>query len=785
MKTNCIISRTMNILNKPPDISEDFFSFGNTYYLADELVGFDPETGRGKVRYLRYNYTTILAFNSMDWSLVPAEPNEFPPGEYESSPVLPFSIDFITSRTIRIKMASGQRIPQQNKEKSVMLAGEPSHKKNDWYYTRQASTHEYRSEHGLVRIHEKPWRVELFDHRGKLLSSTNHASDNTSTFTSVMPFAWVRRASDYSRSFAAVFNLQPDEKIFGFGEQYTAFNKRGQKLHLYTDDARGSQNDKSHKPVPFFMSSRGYGMFIHTSAPVTCDVGRYFSGVNSLFAGDDELDLFLFTGQPKDILDEYTALTGKAPLPPLWSFGFWMSRITYTSEAEGREVAAGLRQHRVPCDVIHYDSGWFERDILCDFEFSTSRFDDPEKLISDLSEQGFRVSLWQLPYFVPKNKLFGEIIDKGLFIRDGNGNLPYEDAILDFTNPDAVSWYQDKLARLLKMGVSAIKADFGEAAPLTGIYHNGRSGYHEHNLYPTRYNMAVADVTRLVTGEHIIWARSGWAGSQRYPVHWGGDACTTGSGMAGALRGGLSIGLSGFTFWSHDIGGFVERTPEDLYRRWLAFGVLSPHARSHGQPPKEPWGYSKAFIADFRRALNLRYRLMPYIYAQAKHASDHGLPMMRALFVEYPDDPGAWLVDDQYLFGSDILVAPLFEETTTRNVYLPGNHAWIDYQTGQIHKPGWQQIEAGEIPIVMLVRDGATIPHIRLAQSTAFMDWSHIELKVFFAGADMARGMVFLPFDSILHEIILKRTKENFILTDNPCKGEVSFEISVMTKKNL
>jgi alpha-D-xyloside xylohydrolase len=768
----------MNILNKPPDISEDFFAFDNTYYLADELVDFDPETGSGKVRYLRYSYTTFLAFNSMDRNLVPAEPNEFPPGEYEVSPVLPFSIDFVSSRTIRIRMASGQSTPLRNEDGSLMLAGEPSRGRHEWVYTRQGSSHEYRSAHGSVLIHDRPWRVEFFDGDGKLLSSTNHASDNTSTFTSVMPFAWVRRVSDYSRSFAAVFNMHPDERIFGFGEQYTAFNKRGQKLHLYTDDARGSQNDKSHKPVPFFLSSRGYGMFIHTSAPITCDVGRYFSGVNSLFAGDDELDMFIFIGQPKEVLDEYTDLTGKSPLPPLWSFGFWMSRITYYTEAEGREVAARLREHEIPCDVIHYDSGWFERDILCDFEFSTSAFADPGGLIADLREEGFRVSLWQLPYFVPKNKLFPEIIEKGLFIRNGKGALPYEDAILDFTNPEAVSWYQAKLARLLEMGVSAIKADFGEAAPLHGLYHNGRSGYHEHNLYPNRYNKAVADVTRAVTGEHIIWARSGWAGSQRYPVHWGGDACTTGSGMAGALRGGLSIGLSGFSFWSHDIGGFVERTPEHLYRRWLPFGVLSSHARSHGQPPKEPWGYSEAFVEAFRDALNLRYRLMPYIYAQARHASEHGLPMVRALFVEYPDDPGAWLVDDQYLFGSDILVAPLFEETTARDVYLPGNHAWIDYQTGRSYRHGWNRIEAGAIPVIMLVRDGALIPHIEPALSTAFMDWSHLELKAFRKKRDRLRGMVFLPDEQVLHTLEVETLNGQYRLTDNPCERHVRFSVS-------
>ncbi len=723
----------MPILNKAPDQSEDFFSFDNTYYLADELTGFDPSTGLGHIIYHRHRYATILAFNSMDMKLEKTSPNEFPPDEYEASPVLPFAIQFVSERTIRLKLQTAKSKSSasvsDSDSDSLMLDARPVPVSQNWAYTQEGRSHRFESKHGSIILHEKPWKLEVLDRQEKLVTSTNHASDNTSTLTSVMPFAWVRRASDYARRIACVFNSMPGEKIFGFGEQYGEFNKRGQKLHLYTDDARGSQNDKSHKPIPFFLSNMGYGMFLHTSAPITCDMGKHYAGVNTIYSGDDELDLFIFIGTPKDILDEYTSITGKPAMLPLWSFGFWMSRITYLTEDEGREVAARMREHQIPCDVIHYDSGWFERDILCDFEFSTSRFKDPQKLIADLREQGFRISLWQLPYFVPANKLFDEIIDKGLFVRNSKGSLPYEDAILDFTNPDTITWYQDKLRKLLEMGVAAIKADFGEAAPFHGIYHNGKSGFYEHNLYPTRYNKAVADITHEVTGEQIIWGRSGWAGSQRYPVHWGGDACTSNNGMAGVLRGGLSIGLSGFSFWSHDIGGFVERTPENLYARWLAFGALSSHARSHGMPPKEPWTYSEAFLSLFRDIMNMRYRLIPYIYEQAKLSSQQGLPMMRALFVEYPDDPGAWQVDNQYLFGSDLLVAPLFEDIDSRHVYLPGDEPWIDYQTGETWENGWHQIKAGKLPIIIMARNRAVIPHAELAQSTDYINWEKIERR--------------------------------------------------------
>jgi len=513
-------------------------------------------------------------------------------------------------------------------------------------------------------------------------------------------------------------------------------------------------------------------MFVHTSAPATFDFGASYGLSNALMLGDDELDLFVFLGEPKDILNEYTNLTGKAAMPPLWSFGLWMSRITYFSEDEVRGVAAKLRQNRIPADVIHLDTGWFEHDWRCDYKFSTTRFKDPAKMIADLKQDGFHISLWQLPYFVPQNSLFPEIVAKGLAVKDGRGNLPYEDAVLDFTNPAAVAWYQEKIAGLLRMGVGAIKVDFGEAAPLTGVYANGRSGFYEHNLYPLRYNQAVADITRQVNGENIIWARSAWAGSQRYPLHWGGDSGNTDTAMAATLRGGLSFGLSGFSFWSHDIGGFTSKSPEELYRRWVPFGMLTSHSRCHGAPPKEPWEYSAAFLDDFRRADEMKYRLMPYIYAQAKDSSERGLPMVRALFIEYPADPGAWQVDDEYLFGADILVAPLFEaQTTARDVYLPQGQ-WIDYQTGKLYPAGWHRIEAGRIPIVMLVREGAVIPHMQAAQSTARLDWSKLEMVVYAAGAQNAQGLVCLPSDNVLHKVETARRGGAYALTSDPLAGK-------------
>jgi alpha-D-xyloside xylohydrolase len=657
-----------------------------------------------------------------------------------------------------------------------MLVKEPGNDRS-WQYSKIEGGHRYTSAHGSVSVLEKPWRIEFRDANGRLLTSTRHQSD-TKSFTPSLPFSFVRRAADYSRSVAAVWSLQPDEKIFGCGESFTKLNKYGQKVVLYTDDANGIETGEMYKPVPFFLSSRGYGMFIHTSTPITCDFGQTFGANNGLLIGDDELDLFVFLGQPKAVLDQYTDLTGKPPLPPLWSFGLWMSRITYFSEADGRRVAGELRKNRIPSDVIHFDTGWFETDWRCDYQFAPSRFKDPVGMISDLKKQGFRTCLWQLPYFTPQNTLFKEIVDKNLAVRDFKGNLPYEDAVLDFTNPNTVKWYQDKIGGLLQQGVSVIKVDFGEAAPLNGVYANGRTGWFEHNLYPLRYQQAVADVTQKINHETIIWARSSWAGSQRFPLHWGGDAESTDMGMEAQLRGGLSLGLSGFSFWSHDIGGFTTKTPEELYRRWLPFGMLSSHTRCHGQAPKEPWEYGEAFNNYFRKADEMRYRLIPYLYAQAKISADQGVPMLRALFVEFPDDPGSWQVDNQYLLGSDLLVAPLFEKgTRSRNVYLPPGQ-WIDYQTRKQYAGGWHQIECGELEAIILVRGGAVVPHIALAQSTADLDWSQLELVVFdAAGATPRPAQVLLPGAAAIQSIGVVKKGKTWVVISEPLAGKVKWAV--------
>lgn len=737
---------TSYLMNQALDMSTDFLDLSNTLFFADHLESFDVKSGEGLVNWKRGHLMPRQAFNTNGAQPRKMRMLDFPFTAYENDPNLKFKIDFVTPRTVRIRMLTTPVEPKVST--SIMLAKEPG-KDESWKVTETENTIVYAGNYGTVQINKNPWRVVLKDKTGRILSQTVTLHDADSTQVKYTPFSFIKRGSDNARRINPVFTLTADEMIFGCGESATGLNKVGQKVNLFVTDPQGPETDQMYKPIPFFMSNRGYGMFMHTSAPVTCDFGATYIGLNKMFMGDENLDLFVFFGEPKDILDEYTDLVGKPGMPPLWSFGTWMSRITYFSEKEGYDVAANIRKNKYPCDVIHFDTGWFDVDWQCDYKFSENRFQNPQQMLKDLKSQGFHVCLWQLPYFTPKNRYFPELIKKDMYVKNGNGELPYEDVVLDFSNPETVNWYQNKLAGLLNIGVSAIKVDFGEAAPLNGIYASGKSGWYEHNLYPVRYDMAVSEITKKLHNENIMWARAAWAGSQRYPLHWGGDAATTNTGMLGTLRAGLSFGLSGFSFWSHDMGGFVKSTPEDLYCRWLPFGFLTSHTRAHGAPPTEPWLYDSKRVQDvFRKSAEMKYRLMPYVYAQAKECTEKGLPMLRALFVEFPDDPGAWKVDDEYLFGSQILVAPLLESGITgRTVYLPEGK-WIDYQTEKVYEGGWHKIEAGSLPIIMLVRDGSVLPHLKLAQSTSEMDWSKMNLKVYSADKKQAEGLICLPTDN-------------------------------------
>jgi len=707
--------------NDPVDPAGEFRKQQNHFFVAERAENLDPTGTRGELLWRRmsfiqrvsYHQVTLEIENYAIWKDQPAE-------EYADEHVFPFALDFISPRCVRLRVAV--RPDELRDDCSLMLErcepGEP------WGREDAEDRTTWRGPHGSIAIRREPWSIELCDADGRMLTRTLHHSESPSVVnTYPMPFCCARSASSFHRHLAVSLGLSPGERLYGCGESFTRLDKRGQLLHMWTRDAYSSQTPFMYKPVPFFLSSRGWGVFTHTAAPATFDLGHAHDSAAVLYLAADVADLFLFLGEPKEIVTEYTALTGRAPMPPRWSFGLWMGRDSYESADEVRTVARRLRSERVPCDVLHLDTAWTESKFRMDYQFSRTRFPEPERFLAELGDDGFRVSLWQFPYLHPRDDLHAEAIEKELVVLASDGQPPVDDAVIDLTNEEAVGWYQAKLRRLLEQGVAVFTSDFGEAAPFGGIYRRDPAGFEEHNLYPLRYAAAVAEVTEEMTGGRIQHVRSAWAGAQRYPVHFSGDPETSDGGMLGTLRGGLSLGLCGFTFWTHFVGGFPKPPDADLYLRWLAFGVLSSHVRCHGSPPREPWELGHDFLARFRRLAELRYSLLPYIVEQAEAACELGHPLLRPLFFEFPDDPGSWSVEDQYLLGTGLLVAPLFEPSKRRRIYLPPGR-WHRFESGEaLTGPGWHIVPIDELPAVVLVRDGTRLRLAEPAQHSGELDW--------------------------------------------------------------
>ncbi len=496
------------------------------------------------------------------------------------------------------------------------------------------------------------------------------------------------------------FDLAPDERLYGLGEKFLELDRRGREVSSWTVEPYGTETENSYKNVPFHLSTRGYGLLVDTTNRVEYDLGATSTASATIDVHDDTF-AFVFVYGPsfKEIIREYTALTGRADMPPKWSFGVWMSRLGYESREHLEEITTRLREEAIPCDVVHLDPFWMRDFHSCDLEWDTDQFPDPEGMIEQLADDGFRLSLWEHPYVPVGTAAFDEGEAGGYFLTDGTGSTyvmdnlcqgDYRGAIVDFTDPDAVEWWKDKHRRLVEMGVDVFKTDYGEGIPTDAVFANGRTGESMHNFYPFLYNRAVYEAVADVNGvdDALVWGRSAWTGSQRFPMYWGGDAQTSFNGMASALRGGLGLSLSGFPFWSHDIGGFRGTPSHEVYVRWSQFGLLSSHARCHGTTPREPWAFGERAVEIFRKFARLRYRLLAYLYSYAAIARETGLPVVRPLVLEYDDDPGTYDVGLQYLLGEELLVAPVFDESGEVDVYLPAGDDWVDYWTGERYDGG-------------------------------------------------------------------------------------------------
>jgi len=517
------------------------------------------------------------------------------------------------------------------------------------------------------------------------------------------------------------FDLDPQEAIYGFGEKFSKLNKVGQTVNLIMSGSWGVTTPRSYKNVPFFVSTKGYGVFFNHLSPLTCWVGSMSSVDIQIAVEDDFLDYYVITGSIKEVLSQYTDITGKGVVPPKWTFGYWQSKLSYSSANETLKIARKLRKAEIPCDVIHLDTFWFKEDWYCDLEIDKERFPDPEGYFNELKKMGFKVSLWQLPYVPEGSQYFKELKAVEGFVKTKEGmiydiglcNTPGFKGIvgcIDFTNPKAVQVYQKWIGRLFQLGAKVIKSDFGEHAPLDGEYYDGTPGRRMRNLYPLLYNKTLTKITKEMTGGTCVWARSAWAGNQQYPVHWGGDSSTNWYNMIPQLEGGLSFGLSGFQFWSQDIGGHLGMPNNELLIRWMQLGLFNSHSRIHGMGRREIYKFSSEIVRICKKYIQQRYQLIPYIYGSAIECVEKSIPMSRALVIEYQNDPTVWNIGDEFLFGSSILVAPITDESNQRKVYLPEG-IWTDWWTNErLMGKKWITINVDIDNLPLYIREGAIIP---------------------------------------------------------------------------
>ncbi len=566
-----------------------------------------------------------------------------------------------------------------------------------------------------LEIFKDSFRIEISDSQGNLITESGGLSKNRfPNAWDAFPLGFIKDKKFKSWFGVESFVIYPGEAIYGLGEQFRPLNKMGQTIGLWTFEGSGNTSGRTYKPIPFFMSTRGYGVFINESKPITFWVGSRECCKTQIAIEGKLVDYFFFQGSFKEILDEYTELTGKAAVPPKFSFGVWMSRISYKTQEEILTVAKKLRELRFPCDLIHIDTAWFEQDWRCNWQFGKHNFPEPEQMFKQLRDIGFRVSLWQEPYVLKGTDVYDDAMKRKI-LAENNGPFTFlflfSARPIDFSNPAGVTWYQAQLKNLFQKGAAVIKADFGEGIepPMKFMHYDGRQ---MHNLYPLLYNKAAFEATQDFFGEGIIWGRSAYAGSQRYPVHWSGDNSCTFENMLCSLRGGLSLGLCGFTFWSQDTGGFMGTPSDDLYVRWTQLTIFQSHIRYHGTGPRyrEPWNYEIRTQEIVRKYLNFRYQLIPYIYTESQVAASQGLPLLRPLVLEFQTDPTVFNIEDQFLCGRNLLIAPILTKSNTRNIYIPEG-IWFDYWTGdQLTGPQWITRTVGLDFVPIFVRAGSIVP---------------------------------------------------------------------------
>lgn len=516
--------------------------------------------------------------------------------------------------------------------------------------------------------------------------------------------------------------IDVDEYLYGFGERFTPFVKNGQSIDMWNEDG-GTSSEQTYKNIPFYLSNKGYGVLVDNLGDVSFEIASEKVERAQFSVEGEKLSYYIISGKtPKKTLELYTLLTGRPALPPAWSFGLWLTTSFSTDYNESivSNFIKGMEDRNIPLHVFHFDCFWMRALEWCNLKWNQDLFGNPKSMLDRFHKRGLKVSLWINPYVAQNSDLFEEGMKKGYFIKKTDGSVWQTDmwqsgmAIIDFTNPDATKWYQDKLRILSKMGVDSFKTDFGERIPVVGImYYDHSDPVKMHNYYSILYNKAVFEVVEETKGKGkaTLFARAATVGGQQYPVHWGGDCSATYPSMAETLRGGLSLSTCGFGFWSHDISGFEQTATPDIYKRWCAFGLLSSHSRLHGGVSyRVPWLFDEESCDVLRKFVALKCSLMPYLYGQAVISHEQGIPMHRPMFMEFAGDRSCETLDKEYMLGESLLVAPIFKEDGSVEYYLPEGK-WTHLLSEQIVDGGkWKKEKYDYFSLPLWVKEGTILP---------------------------------------------------------------------------
>ena len=578
------------------------------------------------------------------------------------------------------------------------------------------------------------------------------------------------------------------EYIYGTGERFTPFIKNGQSIDIWNEDG-GTSTEQSYKNIPFYISNKGYGVFVNHPEKVSFEIATEMVTKVEFSVPGESLDFFLFNGPTmKEVLMRYTDLTGKPGMPAPWTFGLWLSTSFTTNydEKTVNEFVDGMQERDIPLKVFHFDCFWMKDFAWCDFTWDARVFPDPKGMLARLKEKGLKICVWINPYIGQESVLFDEGVEGGYFIKRPNGDVWQWDmwqpgmAIVDFTNPEACKWYASKLDALMDMGVDCFKTDFGERIPTECTYFDGSDPVKMHNYYTYLYNKVVYETIAKKKGEKeaILFARSATAGGQKFPVHWGGDCWSDYVSMEESLRGGLSLTMSGFGFWSHDIGGFEDKSTPDVYKRWCAFGLLSTHSRLHGSSSyRVPWNYDEESVDVVRRFAKLKASLMPYLYRNAIETHETGVPMMRSMVLEFEKDKTVPYVDKQYMLGDSLMVAPIFNEKGIASYYLPEGR-WTSVLTGEEKEGGkWYEEYHDYLSIPLFAREGSVVA-FGACESNCEYDYADgVTYRVYaLTDGQTAASEVYSADNEVSSSITVSRSGDSYtvkVVSDKPCKVEL------------